>query len=70
MVPEYVVEGDNYFLFDSYLSSMSHCIESKEIIFSDVELVSEVLKARLLTKTYHIKRADPNELRCGCFTVT
>ena len=47
MVPEYVVEGSNYFLFDSYLSSMSHCIESKEIIFSDVELVSEVLKARL-----------------------
>lgn len=70
MVPEYVVEGSNYFLFDSYLSSMSHCIESKEIIFSDVELVSEVLKARLLTNTYHIKGAEPNELRCGCFTVT
>ena len=70
MVPEYVLEGDNYFLFDSYLSSMSHCIESKEIIFSDVELVSEVLKARLLTNTYHIKGAEPNELRCGCFTVT
>ena len=49
---------------------MSHCIESKEIIFSDVELVSEVLKARLLTNTYHIKGAEPNELRCGCFTVT
>lgn len=55
MVFEYVVEGDNYFLFDFYLSSMFYCIESKEIIFFDVELVFEVFKVCLLIKIYYIK---------------
>ena len=36
--------------YSKYLSSMSHSIKGEEIILSDVKLVSEVLKPRLITK--------------------